>query len=104
MWTVVLLGPPNRPQLGRVATTRSLWIDARRDVPPAIGTAFVLPLTLVHESAKSHPTCESAVAYVAIPGGDLLWQPREPVWPVPFCTAHLFEALTCVREAFDPKP
>jgi hypothetical protein len=58
----------------------------------------------IAESAKSHPTYESAVAYVDVPGGDLRWQPREPVWPIPFCTTHLFEALICVREAFDPKP
>jgi hypothetical protein len=56
----------------------------------------------IAESAKSHPTYESAVAYVAVPGGELLWHAREPIWPVPFCTIHLLEALICVREAFEP--
>jgi hypothetical protein len=58
----------------------------------------------IAESAKSHPTYESAVSYVAVPGGELLWHAREPVWSVPFCTAHLFEALLCVREVFEPQP
>ncbi len=58
----------------------------------------------IAESAKSHPTYESAVAYVAIPGGDLLWHARAPIWPVPFCATHLLEALICVREVFEPQP
>jgi hypothetical protein len=56
------------------------------------------------ESARSHPTYESAMSYVGVPGGKLLWQARDPVWPVPFCTTHVLEALLCVREVFEPQP
>ena len=56
------------------------------------------------ESAKSHPTYESAMSYVGIPSGDLLWHAREPVWPVPFCSTQVLEALLCVREVFEPQP
>lgn len=67
------------------------------------GDQYSQPGYLV-ETAKSHPTYESAVAYVRMEDGTLLWQAREPVWPVPFLTTHLLEALLCVQEMFDPKP
>jgi hypothetical protein len=56
------------------------------------------------ECGKSHPTYESAMAYVDLPGGGLRSTPREPVPAAPFCTTHLLESLVAVREVFDPKP
>ena len=56
------------------------------------------------ETARSHPSLESATCYVAQPSGNLLSASRDSVSPVPFCTVHLLEALFCVREIFDPAP
>jgi hypothetical protein len=44
------------------------------------------------------------MSYVAVPGGSLRWRPRENIWPVPFATTHILEAVIAVREAFDPQP
>jgi hypothetical protein len=67
------------------------------------GDRHILP-GHVAESAKSHATYESAMAYVAMLGGSPRWRPRENIWQVPFATTHLLEAVIAVHEAFDPKP
>jgi hypothetical protein len=56
------------------------------------------------ESARSHPSYESAICYVELPGGSLLKQSRDAVWQVPFATTRLLEALLAVRQMFSPTP
>jgi hypothetical protein len=58
----------------------------------------------IAETAKSHPTYESAMSYIAVPNAALRSLPRENIWQVPFATTHLLEALIAVREAFEPQP
>jgi Family of unknown function (DUF5677) len=58
----------------------------------------------IAETARTHPTYESAICYVELPDGGLLSASRDRIWQVPFCTTHLLEALLAVRDAFDPSP
>ena len=56
------------------------------------------------ECSKTHPSYESSMSYVQVPSGALLWEPKDPLWQVPFCTTHMLEAVLAVRTAFDPSP
>ncbi|GLZ32239.1 hypothetical protein Lesp02_44270 [Lentzea sp. NBRC 105346] len=38
------------------------------------------------ETARCHPTYESAICYIELPSGDPLPQSRQPAWPVPVAT------------------
>jgi hypothetical protein len=67
------------------------------------GDKHTRPLYL-SEVARTHPSYESAVCYIAQPSGLLLFQSRDVVWQVPFCATHLLEALLAVRQVFDPEP
>jgi Family of unknown function (DUF5677) len=56
------------------------------------------------ECGQTHPGYESAVAYVELPEGSLLWTPKNEIWQVPFCTTELLHALGAVQPIFDPPP
>ncbi len=70
--------------------------------PAKYGDKHVTPGYLA-ETARSHPSYESAICYLE-PPSRFLPASRDSVWQVPFCTTQLLEALLCVREAFDPAP
>jgi hypothetical protein len=58
----------------------------------------------VAESAKTHPTYESAMSYVAIPELLMVDEPREYVNQVPFCAAQVLEATITFRVVFATPP
>lgn len=58
----------------------------------------------VAESAKTHPTYESAISYVAIPKLFMLDEPREYVNQVPFAADQLLEATLTFRLVFVAPP
>ncbi|WP_086661550.1 DUF5677 domain-containing protein [Lentzea kentuckyensis] len=69
----------------------------------AYGEVHELPGYLA-ETARCHPTYESAICYTELPGGGALPESRQPVPPVPFATTQLLRALQAVREIFNPPP
>jgi hypothetical protein len=58
----------------------------------------------VAESAKTHPSHESAMSYVAVPDLMMLDEPREDVNQMPFATSHLLEATLAFRVVFVAPP
>jgi ribulose bisphosphate carboxylase small subunit len=58
----------------------------------------------VAESAKSHPTYESAMSYVAIPDQTMMDEPRKYLNQVPFAAAQLLEATLTFRLVFAAPP
>lgn len=69
----------------------------------AYGEIHELPGYLA-ETARCHPTYESAICYTEPRDGGALPESRQPVWPVPFATTQLLRALLAVREVFNPPP
>lgn len=67
------------------------------------GDVHTLPGYLA-ECSRVHPGYESAICYVDLATGGPLRTSRDAVWQVPFAATHLFEAVLCMRELFDPRP
>jgi len=67
------------------------------------GDEHVLPGYLA-ETARSHPTYESAASYIEHETQAARPNSRDSVWPVPFATTHLLEALICMQSVYEDEP
>jgi hypothetical protein len=67
------------------------------------GDVHTLPGYLA-ECSRVHPGYESAICYIDLATGGPLKESRDSLWQVPFATTHLFEAVLCMQDLFDPSP
>lgn len=67
------------------------------------GDPYGLP-EYIATCARMHPSYESAMCYFDPSDEGWLTESRDAIWPVPFATTRVLEALLALRQVFDPTP